>query len=554
MSSPHNSPAAPSHSTTSPSNYDHTNSHDESRPLLSTNSPALYDPALEADLQHAAMRKSITPLPKAQLACLCVVRLVDPIAFSQIFPYVNEMMADLHLTDDPSRIGFYSGIVESSFAIAQLFSIYQWAKLSDRIGRRPVIFTGILGMAVASIFFGLSHTLTAVLFARCLAGLFSGNVAVIHSVLGELTDSSNQAIAFPIYGLTWPLGAIIGPLIGGTFSNPATKFPQFFDYEFLRTYPYFLPGFIAAVTSVSGVIFGYFFLEEVRIFSSPMLPRNSPHVLQTLPGKRTRSEKVPSSPDRESDSASSSLTLDISEPATFRSLMTIPIIRALSLSGSALSFISTAFDVVFVLYCYSPIETGGLAFSASQIGLCLATSGAISVFIQIFLTPIILAKCDHIRAYNACMAFWPYCFALLPFLNIIARAGLSEIQGGMLNGIPLALDQADGRTQAMVWCGIAGLLGATRIACLSYSLSMILVKDSAPSPAALGTTNGLVQAAMCFTRAFAPALASSLFALSIDNNILGGYFWVVIMVAVSIAGTLVSKRIERGPKATVAYD
>ncbi|KAA1474864.1 MFS general substrate transporter [Dentipellis sp. KUC8613] len=553
MSSPRSSSAAPSLSTTTSSDYDHTNSHDESRPLLSTDSPALYDPALEADLRDAAMRKSVTPLPKAQLACLCIVRLVDPIAFTQIFPYVNEMMADLHLTDDPSRIGFYSGIVESSFAIAQLFSIYQWAKLSDRIGRRPVIFTGILGMAVASILFGLSHTLTAVLFARCLAGLFSGNVAVIHSVLGELTDSSNQAIAFPIYGLTWPLGAIIGcvysdsqstddrsplhrPLIGGTFSNPATKFPQFFDYEFLRTYPYFLPGFIAAVTSVSGVVFGYFFLEE------------------TLPGKRTRSEKVPTSPDRESDSASSSLTLDVSEPATFRSLLNIPIIRALSLSGSALSFISTGFDVVFVLFCYSPIETGGLAFSASQIGLCLATSGAISVFIQIFLTPIILAKCDHIRAYNVCMAFWPYCFALLPFLNVIARAGLAEVQGGMFSGLPLSLDQADGRTQAMVWCGIAGLLGATRIACLSYSLSMILVKDSAPSPAALGTTNGLVQAAMCFTRAFAPALASSLFALSIDNNILGGYFWVVVMVAVSVAGTLVSKRIERGPKAAVAYD
>lgn len=42
------------------------------------------------------------------------------------------------------------------------------------------------------------------------AGIFSGNIAVIHSVLGELTDSTNQAIAFPIYGLFWPLGAIIG--------------------------------------------------------------------------------------------------------------------------------------------------------------------------------------------------------------------------------------------------------------------------------------------------------------------------------------------------------
>jgi hypothetical protein len=41
-------------------------------------------------------------------------------------------------------------------------------------------------------------------------GFFSGNVAVIYSVLGELTDSTNQAIAFPIFSLAWPVGSIIG--------------------------------------------------------------------------------------------------------------------------------------------------------------------------------------------------------------------------------------------------------------------------------------------------------------------------------------------------------
>jgi hypothetical protein len=55
----------------------------------------------------------ITPLPKAQLATLCAVRLVDPIMFTQIFPYVNEMMDHLHITDDPSKTGLYSGIVVS---------------------------------------------------------------------------------------------------------------------------------------------------------------------------------------------------------------------------------------------------------------------------------------------------------------------------------------------------------------------------------------------------------------------------------------------------------
>lgn len=77
--------------------------------------------------------------------------------------------------------------------------------------------------------FGLSKSLASVLVARCLGGehsiqylsalkltsnsvggLFSGNIAVIHSVLGEITDSTNQMVAFPIYGLAWPIGSIIG--------------------------------------------------------------------------------------------------------------------------------------------------------------------------------------------------------------------------------------------------------------------------------------------------------------------------------------------------------
>ena len=103
------------------------------------------------------------------------------------------------------------------------------------------------------------------------AGIFSGNIAVIHSVLGELTDETNQAIAFPIYGLFWPLGAIIGPLLGGTFSNPAERFPNVFDYQFLKEYPYFLPCFVAGCLSILGALLVYLFLGEVRAYTRRVL-------------------------------------------------------------------------------------------------------------------------------------------------------------------------------------------------------------------------------------------------------------------------------------------
>ena len=42
---------------------------------------------------------------------LCAVRISEPIVFTQIFPYINEYINDLHVTDDPKRTGFYSGMV-----------------------------------------------------------------------------------------------------------------------------------------------------------------------------------------------------------------------------------------------------------------------------------------------------------------------------------------------------------------------------------------------------------------------------------------------------------
>ena len=91
---------------------------DETSPLL---------PAQPAEDPACHKTKPITPLPKLQLGCeLCLdkisdcsrayaviacIRLAEPIAYTQIFPYINEFLSGLHVTDDPKRIGFYSGLV-----------------------------------------------------------------------------------------------------------------------------------------------------------------------------------------------------------------------------------------------------------------------------------------------------------------------------------------------------------------------------------------------------------------------------------------------------------
>ncbi|KAI6126251.1 major facilitator superfamily domain-containing protein [Pisolithus croceorrhizus] len=333
--------------------------HDEADPFL---------PERHAESQ-ATSKPLPTPLPAGQLAALCTVRLVDPIVFTQLFPYVNDFINDLHLTSDPSRIGFYSGLVESSFAISQLCSIYLWAKLSDVVGRKPVILTGTLGTAIATLGFGLSNSLAGILFARGLGGLFSGNIAVIHSMLGEITDSSNQSKAVPFYTLMWPIGSVVGPLIGGTFSHVASKYPDLLGYAIFKKYPYFFPCLVSAIIAFFGVLLGFVFLKE------------------TVPSKRKRNNV-------ECTSSKSSLDNEppIPErgPMGLKEVLACPAISALVSSGFSLSFVYTSFDVVFVLFCYSAVHSGGLAFSDSKIGLTLAIAGCISSTLQLFLMPYLL--------------------------------------------------------------------------------------------------------------------------------------------------------------------
>lgn len=59
----------------------------------------------------------MTPIPKLQLATLCLVRLLEPIGFTQLFPYINEMVVRLNILDDPSKVGFVSGLVVSNIIL-----------------------------------------------------------------------------------------------------------------------------------------------------------------------------------------------------------------------------------------------------------------------------------------------------------------------------------------------------------------------------------------------------------------------------------------------------
>ncbi|KAJ4467452.1 major facilitator superfamily domain-containing protein [Lentinula edodes] len=453
-----------------------TNSNDETQPLL----------------RHDEENSTISipqqsSLSLSQLAVICFLRVLDPLNFTQIFPYINEFVSRLHLTEDPSQIGFYSGNV---FALSQLVAIYPWSSLSDSIGRRPVIIVGTLGLTISTLFFGVSRSFLAAMVARALAGLFSGNVPVIPTVLCEITDPENESFIFPFFGIFWPLGMVLGPLIGGSLSDIALKFPTVFDYAVLKAYPYFLPCLVVAAINFAGMLSAYCFLQELVRFAE-------------------------------------------AKPLSTKELLANQMIRCLCTSACFLSFVTTAFDVVFVLFCYTPIQKGGLGLQTSQIGYALAISGVAAAFFQLVLMPTLLRRVDHAKCYHFTIAIWPAVFVILPSLNIFARYMTDETNGNL-----------DDNASAMLWVGIGFVLVFAKIGFLPYTINTLLVKKYGPSTSSLGASNGLLQFFICLSRSFSPFLSSSIFVVSVENDLFMGYGWAILLSVISM-GSIHSSRCIR---------
>ena len=93
-----------------------------------------------------------------------------------IFPYIYYMIEDFHITDDSSKISVYAGMVTSAFALAEFATGVVWGKLSDKIGRKPVLLFGLAGTALSVLIFGFAPNLPVALFARALGGLLNGYV------------------------------------------------------------------------------------------------------------------------------------------------------------------------------------------------------------------------------------------------------------------------------------------------------------------------------------------------------------------------------------------
>ncbi|KAJ7284506.1 member of major facilitator superfamily multidrug-resistance, DHA1 sub-family [Mycena rebaudengoi] len=482
---------------------------DETQPLLAardqTNDPNDIKPTRR------------TPLPVFQLSIVLFLQLAEPLTSQVIYPFAPQLIRDIGITNgDETKVGYYVGMMQSLFFLTQALTVLHWSRLSDRIGRKPVILTGLIGLSMSMYCFGLSRTFWGLVLSRSLNGALNGNIGVIKSMVAEMTDATNIAQAYALMPLAWSTGGVLGPIIGGSLAHPVDQWPALFgNSTFLRTYPYFLPCAIPATYSILAWFVTFFFLKETAT------SRASSRGGTTGPSKGKISA-VEASASTEANQIKST-----SQAVPLRNLLTRPVIIAAS-NYAMLSLVDIAFRAIQPLFLSTPIELGGLGLSTSRIGNMLSIFGVLNGLFQVFFFGRVHDYLGSKTMYTLGIASALPCFAMFPLLNYLARAqGLS----------------------ATVWALVLVQIVVSIGLSFSYGAVFIYISSAAPNRASLGATNGVSQLTVSLMRTIGPAAANSLFSLSmkIDGGYLGRWMVYYVLMAVVCVSLWVGAQLPRRP-------
>ncbi|KAG7090157.1 hypothetical protein E1B28_011766 [Marasmius oreades] len=455
-------------------------------------------------------RRETTPLPKLQTTVALLIAHAEPVTGQVIYPFIPAFVRRTGVTGgDEKSTGYYAGIIESLFFVTECLTVYHWGRASDRIGRRPILLIGPLGLTVAMLGFGLSKTFWQLVVFRCAQGVFNGNLGVVKTLMVEFTDDTNLADALTLLTLAWNVGSTIGPAMGGILSDPAEQWPRTFRHPFFRENPYFLACAAAAMCAFTAFIFAFHFLKET---------------LNTSPSSDGPSERDPllAGSNEENQNKAQLTIYEIVVP-------NLPLQRSL-ITLAIFSLTHMSYRVLIPLVYSTSIPSGGLGLSPYQIGIVLGIYGVCNGILQLFVWKPMLKRIGPKK-----MFILSYSFHTLRMLMMtLARVVAARV----------------GSANWLVWTFIVAQMGASTLAATAYNAITTLIVKSAP-PNALGAVNGIQQMISSGLRGLAPIVASSLFAVSLalDWKVSGGsggvcrYFVDILTIGLIIFGVWYSRRL-----------
>ncbi len=142
------------------------------------------------------------------------------VGFGIIIPVMPFYAEEIGAT--PTQLGLLMAV----YSFMQLLFAPMWGRVSDQIGRKPVIMIGIFGLALSFFLLAVSSTLWMLFAARIIGGFFSAaNMPTVMAYVADITSEEDRGKGMGIIGASIGLGFIFGPAIGGVFSQTNLSMP-----------------------------------------------------------------------------------------------------------------------------------------------------------------------------------------------------------------------------------------------------------------------------------------------------------------------------------------
>jgi multidrug resistance protein len=154
------------------------------------------------------------------LAIVFVTVFIDLLGFGIIIPLLP------FYAESFGANAFTVGLLGTSYSLMQFLFSPVWGRLSDRIGRRPIILIGLLGSCLSYLTLALAGSLALVFAARIVGGIAGANIPTAQAYIADITTPENRAKGMGLVGAAFGMGFIFGPAIGGVLSHFGPAVPM----------------------------------------------------------------------------------------------------------------------------------------------------------------------------------------------------------------------------------------------------------------------------------------------------------------------------------------
>ncbi|KAJ3062410.1 hypothetical protein HDU99_005224, partial [Rhizoclosmatium hyalinum] len=332
-------------------------------------------------------------------------------------------------------------------------------------GRKPILLLGLFFCGLTTFILGINTTsFHLAVFCRFLAGVFGGNSTVVTGALGRINpDEKGRSWAFALYGSVYALSGILGPIIGGVLvemgkGSSGTRSPYF-------------------SVCASGAL-----LSATAFFTTVFFVRETVGVEEG----RTETPAALDSNLKEDSNTSGAATSNSAASSTndewfILTAIKSPIVMANILLHVSLAYGNMFWQSVFPLLFASPVELGGLGFSAMDSSFAMTVPAITALFCQTFVCKWVVGKLGATKSFALGMA--------IPVPTLYAIGLLGGTQG------------------SYVWPAVVACLVVIGFAeSLAYMCIMIMVSDCVPVDS-IGSAFGLSSTLCSLARTVAPPFA-----------------------------------------------